>query len=86
MKQAAQALGLPLLLCLTLGLAPFWPEPHIVGKLRWVAGGAVGMAPMDWFDLALHGFPWLLLVGVALWRGVRLARDTAGPAEPHDPT
>lgn len=46
---------------LTLGLAPFAPEPHIVGKIRWVAGGAVGMTSMDWFDLALHGFPWLVL-------------------------
>lgn len=50
-----------LLLSLTLGLAPFFPEPHIWGKLRWVAGGAVGMQPMDWFDLLLHGTPWVLL-------------------------
>jgi hypothetical protein len=47
---------------LTLGLAPFAPEPHLVGKIRWVLGGAVGMAPMDWFDLVLHGAPWLWLV------------------------
>jgi rhodanese-related sulfurtransferase len=55
-------LGPPLLLSLTLGLAPFAPEPHIVGKLRWLAGGAVGMGPMDWFDLALHGAPWVWLI------------------------
>jgi hypothetical protein len=52
------------LLVLTLGLAPYRPEPHIVGKIRWVLGGAVGMQPMDWFDLALHGLPWLLLLFV----------------------
>lgn len=46
---------------LTLGLAPFVPEPHIVGKIRWVAGGAVGMTAMDWFDLVFHGFPWVFL-------------------------
>ena len=46
---------------LTLGLAPFFPEPHIVGKIRWIAGGAVGMGPMDWFDVALLGTPWLQL-------------------------
>ena len=46
---------------LTLGLAPFVPEPHIVGKIRWVAGGAVGMTGMDWFDLFFHGFPWVFL-------------------------
>jgi hypothetical protein len=27
-----------------------------------VAGGAVGMQPLDWFDLFLHGTPWLLLL------------------------
>lgn len=46
---------------LTLGLAPFSP-PHIVGKLEWLMGGAVGMKAMDWFDLFLHGTPWLLLI------------------------
>lgn len=50
------------LACLTLGLAPFVPEPHIWGKLKWLAGGAVGMKPMDWFDTLLHGLPWLLLL------------------------
>lgn len=48
--------------CATLGLAPFFPEPHIWGKLKWIAGGAVGMQPMDWFDALMHGFPWLLLL------------------------
>ena len=56
----------PVLLCLTLGLAPFAPEPHIVGKLRWVAGDPGSMGLMDWGDLVLHGFPWVLLVGVAI--------------------
>jgi len=51
-----------ILACLTLGLAPYFPEPHIVGKLRWLMGGAVGMQAMDWFDLVLHAFPWLLLL------------------------
>lgn len=43
---------------LSLGLAPFIPEPHIVGKIRWIAGGAVGMTGADWFDFVFHGFPW----------------------------
>jgi hypothetical protein len=51
-----------IILCLTLGLAPFFPEPHLWGKLKWVAGGAKGMALIDWFDLVFHGFPWLLLI------------------------
>lgn len=56
-----KSLAMPLMASLSLGLAPFVPEPHIVGKLRWVAGGAVGMGPMDWADLAWHGAPWLWL-------------------------
>ena len=51
-----------LMASLTLGLAPFAPEPHLWGKLKWVAGGAVGMKSSDWFDLLMHGLPWLLLI------------------------
>ncbi|RRQ47734.1 hypothetical protein DZC72_15280 [Maribacter algicola] len=51
-----------ILLCLTLGLAPFFPEPHLWGKIRWIVGGAKGMALMDWFDVLLHGFPFILLL------------------------
>ncbi|GGG55120.1 hypothetical protein [Bizionia arctica] len=51
-----------ILLCLTLGLAPFLPEPHILGKLKWILGGATGMQFMDWFDVILHGFPFVLLL------------------------
>lgn len=59
-----------LLLSLTLGLAPFNP-PHIVGKLQWLAGGGAisgdqPMQAMDWFDLFLHGFPWVLLLTAIL--------------------
>ena len=53
-----------ILLCLTLGLAPYAPEPHIWGKLKWMAGGAVGMKPMDYFDLLLHATPFLLLIRI----------------------
>jgi len=57
---------IPLVACLTLGLAPFSPEPHILGKLRWILGGGVGMEPMDWFDTMLHSSPfiWLIIVFV----------------------
>ena len=55
-------LSLAVLLSLTLGLAPFFPEPHLAGKIRWVLGGAVGMQPMDYFDLVLHGSPWVYLI------------------------
>lgn len=56
---------LPLLpvvfVALTLGLAPFVPEPHIVEKLRMLVAGNL-VRPIDIFDLALHGLPWLLLI------------------------
>ncbi len=64
--------------CLTLGLAPYSPEPHFFGKIRWVAGGAVGMQTMDWFDLFFHGLPWLLLlrlIAVKSFAGVASLKD-----------
>lgn len=51
-----------LLLALTLGLAPFSPEPHVWEKLKWVFSGAQGMRLVDWFDLLLHGTPWVMLL------------------------
>ncbi len=51
--------------CLTLGMAPFFPEPHIWGKVKWVAGGATGMTFKDWFDILLHGLPFILLIRIA---------------------
>ena len=45
---------------LTLGLAPFFPEPHIWEKLKMLAAGQL-TRPLDIFDFALHGIPWLLL-------------------------
>ena len=59
-----------LLACLTLGLAPYAPEPHIWGKLRWLAGGGAGMRLMDWFDLLLHGLPWLLLIRLLFTKAI----------------
>lgn len=72
---------MPLIASLTLGLAPFLPEPHLVGKIRWVLGGAEGMGSTDWFDLAMHGAPWLWLAytgGKALLS--RRATDTTTPS------
>lgn len=46
---------------LTLGLAPFVPEPHVLEKLKMLAGGELSR-PLDIFDLFLHGTPWVLLI------------------------
>lgn len=60
-------------LAILLGLLPFFPEPHLWAKLRWVAGGhafgrqdAHGMQPMDWLDLLWHGFPIILLARLGI--------------------
>lgn len=60
-----------ILLSLTLGLAPFFPEPHIWGKLKWIVGGANGMKLKDWFDVLLHGLPWLLLIRIIFIKSFR---------------
>ncbi len=57
-----KSLLMPILASLTLGLAPFKPEPHVWGKLIWILGGAKGMNITDWFDFLMHGAPWLWLI------------------------
>jgi hypothetical protein len=63
----------PLVLaCLTLGLAPFTP-PHIVEKLGMLFTGKL-VKPIDWFDLVLHGAPWVLLLAKAVLSMTRTAQ------------
>ncbi len=71
MKKTLDNWQLWLMVSLTLGLAPFFPEPHIVGKVRWIVGGAVGMKAIDWFDFLLHGTPWLLFIRALIVKKVR---------------
>lgn len=61
MKELLNNWKLWLVASLTLGLAPFMPIPHVLGKLQWMLGGAEGMQLMDWLDLAFHGIPWVFL-------------------------
>jgi hypothetical protein len=58
------------LICATLGLAPFVPEPHIWEKLKMLASGTL-VRPLDMFDLLFHGLPWLL----AGLKGLRALRQ-----------
>lgn len=53
-------LGIFVVLALTLGLAPFLPEPHVLEKLRMLAGGTL-VRPIDIVDLLWHVLPWVLL-------------------------
>lgn len=54
-------LSLLLVLCLTLGLAPFTPQPHVWEKLQMLVAGEL-VRPIDIFDLLLHATPWMLLI------------------------
>jgi hypothetical protein len=50
-----------ILAALTLGLAPFVPEPHIWEKLKLLVAGDL-VKPVDIFDLLMHATPFVLLV------------------------
>lgn len=54
-------LSILILAALTLGLAPFFPEPHLWEKLRMLAAGNL-RRPVDIFDLVMHAAPWALLL------------------------
>jgi hypothetical protein len=47
-------------LVLLLGFAPFYPQPHIVEKLRMLLAGTL-QKPLDVFDLGWHAWPFILL-------------------------
>jgi len=48
-------------LVLLLGFAPFFPQPHIVEKVRMMMDGTL-KKPIDIFDLVWHAWPFALLV------------------------
>jgi len=52
---------LAIIAALTLGLAPFFPEPHIWEKLKMLVRGTL-TRPIDIFDFLLHGVPWLIVI------------------------
>jgi hypothetical protein len=63
-------ISLIVLACLTLGLAPFFPEPHIWEKLKMLVAGNL-VKPVDVFDLLMHAAPFVVL-------GLKLLRMTRG--------
>ena len=65
--------GTLVVIALTLGLAPFVPEPHVWQKLKMLSAGTL-VRPIDIFDLLFHGTPWLLLI-VKLFRQARISKD-----------
>ena len=62
---------LPLLASLSLGLAPFFETPHIIGKIRWLKGGGNGMQVLDYFDLLVHSTPWIwFIISLLKWSDI----------------
>ncbi len=59
-------LSILVIAALTLGLAPFVPEPHVWEKLKMLAAGNL-TRPIDIFDFLMHAAPIALLA-------VKLAR------------
>ena len=59
-SSAGPSLLLPIVACLTLGLAPWFPMPHLVEKLLWIVQGK-SFRPVDVFDLLFHAAPWVWL-------------------------
>lgn len=47
-------------LVLLLGFAPFFPQPHIVEKIKMLMAGTL-KKPIDIFDLIWHAWPFVLL-------------------------
>lgn len=56
-----------IIIALTLGLAPFLPEPHVWEKLKMLADGSLSR-PIDIFDLLMHGTPWVIVLLKMLYR------------------
>ncbi len=44
----------------SLGMAPFFPEPHVWEKLTMLIDGTLSKQ-VDIFDLLMHSTPWALL-------------------------
>lgn len=61
-------------IALTLGLAPFSPQPHVVEKLHMLFSGSL-TRPIDIFDLLLHGVPWILLAIKLMRMGLLQMKD-----------
>lgn len=64
---------------LTLGLAPYYPHAHVYKQLVNLWNGRLS-APIDRFDLVLHGAPWLFLAGALVAWTVAAARSRRAPS------
>lgn len=56
-----------------MALSPFVPQPHLLEKLKMLAGGRL-VKPLDIFDLFFHLLPLLLLLA-KIWRVLALGKS-----------
>lgn len=63
-------LNLLVIAALALGLAPFFPEPHLWEKLKMLAAGTL-TRPVDIFDLLMHAAPVVLLIAKLVRMGLK---------------
>lgn len=70
--------GILIVLCIGLGLAPYFEEPHLVEKTRMLIDGDLTRG-IDRFDLVWHLWPFVLVV-------LKLIRDSGRSTELPDPT
>lgn len=69
---------------------PFWPviiiatvfalmpfgEPHLWAKMMMLRDGAA-LAPIDWFDLLVHGGP-VIIAALRVWRRMQVSGEASG--------
>jgi hypothetical protein len=67
---------LALILCVTIGLTPYFPVPHSYEKLKWLFDGANDMQALDYADLVFHNIPWVyFIIATIYWLNTRKKRS-----------
>lgn len=61
MQKIIQSIPWPvvILLCLTLGLAPYSPQPHVLEKIQFLISGQLD-STVDIFDFLFHLSPFII--------------------------
>ncbi len=68
-------LGPVILLGVIFALMPIFPEPHLWEKAMMIKDG-VPLAPIDWFDIVLHGGSAVLVIA-KVWRDRQVRAESA---------
>jgi len=73
-----RSIGMAAVASATLGLAPYVPHAHVYKQFVNLWHGRL-IAPIDIFDFALHGAPWVwLLAALVVWALAALRVDVDG--------